>query len=90
METEWRKVRFSPSRLPLSFQHDAHFVSDTEDEILISIFDNGTNGFNQTQAWSTALLVRINHRDKTARIVRRYDSPVLEGSRTYRKVPRKF
>jgi hypothetical protein len=64
-----------------SFQHDARFVSDTEDETIISIFDNGTNGFNQTQAWSTALLVRINHRDKTARVVRRYDPPVLEGSR---------
>lgn len=64
-----------------SFQHDARWVSDTEDETVISIFDNGTNGLNQTQPWSTALLVRINHRDKTARLVRRYDPPVLDGSR---------
>ena len=64
-----------------SFQHDARWVSDNDDETVISIFDNGTNGFNQTQPWSTALLVTINHHDKTARVVRRYDPPVFEGSR---------
>ena len=48
---------------------------------MISVFDNGTNGFNQTQPWSTALVVGINHLDKTARVARRHDPPVLDGSR---------
>ena len=64
-----------------SFQHDARWVSDSEDETVISIFDNGTNGFNRTQPWSTALVVRINHRDRTARAVRRHDPPILDGTR---------
>lgn len=64
-----------------TFQHDARFVSETEDETVISIFDNGTNGFNQTQPWSTALLIRLNHRDCTAHLLRVYDPPILEGSR---------
>jgi hypothetical protein len=64
-----------------AFQHDARWISDNEDETVISIFDNASNGFNQTQPWSTALLVKISHRDKTARTVRRYDPPLLEGTR---------
>jgi hypothetical protein len=82
---EWRlngaKSDFHLIDCHFSFQHDARWISDNEDETVISLFDNSSNGFNQTQPWSSALLVRINHRDKTASAVRRYDPPMLDGIR---------
>lgn len=82
---EWRlngaKSDFRLVDCHFSFQHDARWISDNDDETMISIFDNGSNGFNQTQPWSSALVVRINHQDKTARVVRRYDPPVLDGNK---------
>ncbi len=62
-----------------SFQHDARFVSDTPDETIISVFDNGSNGFNQTQPWSTALIIALDHNAHTARTLRVYDPPDYPG-----------
>ena len=59
-----------------SFQHDARWVSDNEHETIITIFDNGSNGFNQTQPHSSGIIVRLDHRNKLAYLVQRYNPPV--------------
>lgn len=61
-----------------SSQYDARFVSSTEDSTSISLF---SNGFNETQSWSTALLMTLNHTSQTATAIRNYDSPLLDGSK---------
>ena len=64
-----------------SFQHDARWVSEDKDKTVITLFDNGSNGFNQTQPWSTGLMVEMDHNTKTAKVLKRYDPPALNGGR---------
>lgn len=58
-----------------SFQHDARFVVDNEKETILTIFDNGSNGFNQTQPHSTGIIVRLDHHNKLAYLIQKYDPP---------------
>ena len=62
-----------------SFQHDARWISDNEDETVISIFDNGSNGFNRTQDHSTAQIIRMNHKTKIATADLNLDPPFVDG-----------
>ena len=62
-----------------SFQHDARWISDNEDESVISIFDNGSNGFNQTQPHSTGQIIRLNHKTKIATADLNLDPPFIDG-----------
>lgn len=62
-----------------SFQHDARWISDNEDETVVSIFDNGSNGFNQTQPHSTLQIIRLNHRTKVATADLNLDPPFIDG-----------
>ena len=64
-----------------AFQHDARWVSDDKDKTVITLFDNASNGFNQTQPWSTGLMVEMNHNTKTAKVLKKYDPPELNGGR---------
>lgn len=61
-----------------SFQHDARFISENATTTTISLFDNGSNGFNFTQTWSSGMVVVLNHVDKTATMLREYFSPLLD------------
>ena len=82
-EVLWRlngeKTDFTMMDGHFSFQHDARFVYDTPDETVISVFDNGSNGFNQTQPWSTAIIISLNHKEHTAKTLRVYDPPDIPG-----------
>ncbi|EHY53910.1 hypothetical protein HRR83_004552 [Exophiala dermatitidis] len=63
-----------------SFQHDARFVSDNVTHTVISLFDNGSNGFNQTQPHSTGQIISLDHRTKVATCLLKLDPPpVVEG-----------
>jgi Arylsulfotransferase (ASST) len=62
-----------------SSQHDARWISDNEDETVISLFDNGSNGFNQTQPHSTGQIIRINHKTKIATVDLNLDPPFVDG-----------
>ena len=64
-----------------SFQHDARWVSDDKDKTVLTLFDNGSNGFNQTQPWSTGLMIEMDHNTKTAKLLRKYEPPELNGGR---------
>ena len=62
-----------------SFQHDARFLSRTQTTTTISLFDNGSNGYNQTQTISTGVVVVLDHEKMTATRLRNYSSPALDG-----------
>ena len=62
-----------------SSQHDARFVSDTASDTTISLFDNGSNGYNLTQDWSTGQIIALNHNDGTATLVKEHQAPLWEG-----------
>lgn len=62
-----------------SSQHDARWVSDDENESVISMFDNGSNGFNQTHDHSMLKIIRLNHNTKIATIDLNLDPPCTDG-----------
>jgi hypothetical protein len=62
-----------------SFQHDARFISDNETHTVISLFDNGSNGFNQTQRMSTGQIISLDHRTKVATALMNLLPPIVDG-----------
>jgi hypothetical protein len=62
-----------------SFQHDARFISENKTTTTISLFDNGSNGYNFTQEISTGVVVVLDHEKMTATRIRNYSSPLLDG-----------
>lgn len=62
-----------------SSQHDARFISDNETHTVLSLFDNGTNGFNQTQPHSTGQIIVVDHRTKVATCILNLDPPFVDG-----------
>lgn len=62
------------------YQHDARWISDGDDESVISIFDNASNGFAQTAGHSMGKIIRLDHKAKIARLVERpLDPPWVDG-----------
>ncbi len=62
-----------------SSQHDAKFISDNETHTVLSLFDNGTNGYNQTQSHSTGEIIVVNHTTKNATALLVLDPPIVDG-----------
>lgn len=62
-----------------SFQHDARFIAENQTTTTISLFDNGSNGYNFTQDISTGVVVVLDHEKMTATRIRNYSSPPLDG-----------
>lgn len=62
------------------YQHDVRWVSDSEDESVISVFDNASNGWAQTFPHSTGKIIRLNHKTKVASLVEvPLDPPWVDG-----------
>ncbi|KAL9622459.1 MAG: hypothetical protein Q9160_003135 [Pyrenula sp. 1 TL-2023] len=80
-EVLWRLHGNKPSfrnldGLTFSHQHDARFIVDNERETVLSLFDNASNGpYNTTKDYSAGMIVRIDHVEKTARLLKEYASP---------------
>jgi hypothetical protein len=62
-----------------SSQHDARFISDNTTHTVISLFDNGTNGYNQTQPHSTGQIIVVDHETKVATCILNLDPPFIDG-----------
>ncbi|EXJ88269.1 hypothetical protein A1O1_05199 [Capronia coronata CBS 617.96] len=62
-----------------SFQHDARFVSDNATHTVISVFDNGSNGFNTTQPYSTGQIISLDHQTKIATCLLNLAPPMVDG-----------
>ena len=79
----WRlngaKSDFKLDNFSFSFQHDARFISENDTHTVISLFDNGSNGFNQTQDHSTGQIISLDHTSKVASIILDLDPPFVDG-----------
>jgi hypothetical protein len=67
------------SEYGFSYQHDARFVAEDETTTTISLFDNGSNGYNYTRDISTGMLVVLDHEEMTATMIKNYSSPLYDG-----------
>lgn len=77
-----------------SFQHDARWISDNEDETVISLFNNGGNGapgdggffgYNQTHPHSDGKIIHIDHKTKVAKVLQKINPPFIDGHAHYAK-----
>lgn len=68
-----------------SFQHDARWISDDADASVISLFNNGGNGYTQTHPHSDGKIIRIDHASKQARVVQKINPPFIDGHAHYAK-----
>lgn len=68
------------SGLNFSSQHDARFISENKKTTVISLFDNASNGYNQSAAYSSGIIISINHTSNSATLLERYIAPGQEIS----------
>ena len=58
-----------------SSQHDARFMSENATHTVMSLFDNASNGFNQTEEFSWSMKIALDHRNNSAQLLQRYGAP---------------
>ena len=80
----WRLSHFGQSDFDVkgfnfSFQHDARLVSENSTTTVISIFDNASNGYNNSNTQSSGMLISIDHPSKTATLVEQWHMPRKGG-----------
>ncbi|KAI9367174.1 ASST-domain-containing protein [Aspergillus egyptiacus] len=72
----WRLHGANPSFKNINFsfsqQHDARWLSENSTHTLLSLYNNGFNGFNRTHDYSSGMIVLIDHMDKTATMLQEY------------------
>ncbi|RLL96777.1 hypothetical protein CFD26_104921 [Aspergillus turcosus] len=72
----WRLHGANPSFKNINFsfsqQHDARWLAENATHTLLSLYNNGYNGFNQTHPYSSGMIILIDHVAKTATQVREY------------------
>ncbi|KAH8696751.1 ASST-domain-containing protein [Talaromyces proteolyticus] len=72
----WRLHGANPSFRNINFsfsqQHDARWLSENSTHTLLSLYNNGYNGFNQTHVYSSSMVILIDHRDMTATMIKEY------------------
>ena len=65
-----------PAGLNFSFQHDARWREENATTTILSLFDNGSNGYNQTSRYSTSMILKLDHTDNTVALLRSYVAPL--------------
>jgi hypothetical protein len=72
----WRLHGANPSFKNIDFsfsqQHDARWLSENATHTLLSLYNNGYNGYNRTHPYSFGMIILIDHVAKTATQVREY------------------
>ncbi|KJK67532.1 Arylsulfotransferase ASST [Aspergillus parasiticus SU-1] len=58
-----------------SSQHDARFIQENDTTTVISLFDNGSNGYRNTSSKSSGIIVSIDHGTNTSSLMKRYEAP---------------
>ncbi|KAI9040820.1 arylsulfotransferase family protein [Aspergillus affinis] len=75
----WQLHGANPSFQNLNFgfsqQHDARWLGENGTHTLLSLYNNGYNGFNQTHTYSSGMTILINHVNNTAEQLRDYAPP---------------
>lgn len=75
----WRLHGANPSFRNINFsfsqQHDARWISENETHTVLSLYNNGYNGFNKTHDYSSGMIIVIDHVEKTATQIKEYAPP---------------
>lgn len=66
---------FANINFSFSQQHDARWLSENSTHTLLSLYNNGYNGFNQTHDYSSGMIILIDHVEKTATQLHDYGPP---------------
>lgn len=66
---------FAPG-VNFSFQHDARLRFQNETTTIISIFDNASNGFNQSSRYSAGKILALDHTTNTCSLLREFVAPL--------------
>ncbi|CDM34811.1 hypothetical protein DTO013E5_3279 [Penicillium roqueforti] len=66
-QPSFRNINFSFSQ-----QHDARWLYENATHTLLSLYNNGYNGFNKTHTYSAGMIIMIDHVEKTATQLRDY------------------
>ncbi|KAJ9625492.1 uncharacterized protein PV06_01777 [Exophiala oligosperma] len=64
-----------PPGLNFSFQHDARIREENKTTTIISLFDNASNGYNQTSRYSSGLILKLDHTRNTVSLLKRFIAP---------------
>ncbi|KAL3468048.1 ASST-domain-containing protein [Aspergillus heterothallicus] len=72
----WQLHGANPSFENINFsfsqQHDARWLTENGTHTLMSLYNNGFNGFNRTHEYSSGMLILIDHMAKTATQLHEY------------------
>lgn len=75
----WRLHGANPSFRNINFsfsqQHDARWISENATHTVLSLYNNGYNGFNKTHDYSSGMIIVIDHVEMTATQIREYAPP---------------
>lgn len=75
----WRLNGPQPSFKNLNFgfsqQHDARWLSENTTHTVLSLYNNGYNGFNRTNEYSSGMVILIDHVNMTASQVQEFAPP---------------
>lgn len=64
-----------PPGLNFSFQHDARFREENKTTTIISLFDNASNGFNQTARYSSGMYLKLDHTTNEVTLLQDFIAP---------------
>ncbi|KAJ5834139.1 hypothetical protein N7447_000165 [Penicillium robsamsonii] len=70
-QSSFRNINFIFSQ-----QHDARWLHENTTHTILSLYNNGYNGFNKTHTYSAGMIILIDHVEKTATQIRDY-APIL-------------
>ncbi|KAJ9631942.1 hypothetical protein H2203_000343 [Taxawa tesnikishii (nom. ined.)] len=59
--------------------HHARWISENGTHTLLRFYDNASNGYNRTDAFSHGYIISINHIDNTATMIAQYGAPEQSG-----------
>ena len=69
---------FTNENFDFSQQHDARWLFENTTHTMLSLYNNGYNGFNQTHEFSSGMIILIDYEEKKATQVRDYVPPGKE------------
>jgi len=64
-----------PHGLNFSFQHDARFRWENATTTILSLFDNASNGFNQTARYSSGKVLKLDHTTNSVTLLKSFVAP---------------
>lgn len=70
---------FSCTNFNFSFQHDARLISENDTTTVLSIFDNASNGYNNSATESSGMFISIDHNAGTATLISQTFFPLSGG-----------